>query len=96
MPYSPLTTAVCLPLDCYNCNWQCRYPSPWCITGIIPATITEAMELVLEDGDGGKNGRLFLQRPTSIKRGADFPRWRSPQAFLSTSLGRGVDVVRSQ
>ena len=25
MPYSPLTSVVCLPLECYGCNWNCRY-----------------------------------------------------------------------
>ena len=25
LPYSPLTSAVCLPLECYGCGWACRY-----------------------------------------------------------------------
>ncbi|MDR3358584.1 MAG: glycosyltransferase family 9 protein [Desulfovibrio sp.] len=95
MPYSPLTTAVCLPLECYNCNWRCRYSSPWCLAGIAPATVTEAVELVLERGGGGKNGRLFLQKPTSIKRGTHLPRWRSPRNFMASKFGQGVDVLRS-
>jgi ADP-heptose:LPS heptosyltransferase len=34
--YFPYGTArvVSHPLDCYECNWSCRYPEPYCLTNI--------------------------------------------------------------
>ena len=34
MPYSPLTSAVCLPLECFGCDWQCRYDKIRCVTDV--------------------------------------------------------------
>ncbi|HTY38565.1 MAG TPA: glycosyltransferase family 9 protein, partial [Bacteroidota bacterium] len=31
MPYSPLTTIACLPLDCYGCNWVCKHERAVCV-----------------------------------------------------------------
>jgi ADP-heptose:LPS heptosyltransferase/peptidoglycan/xylan/chitin deacetylase (PgdA/CDA1 family)/predicted O-methyltransferase YrrM len=43
MPYSPLTSVVCLPLECYGCNWHCRYERVHCVRDISPAVIQEAL-----------------------------------------------------
>ena len=43
MPYSPLTSIVCLPLDCYGCNWQCRFSHPRCVQDVMPRVISEAV-----------------------------------------------------
>jgi ADP-heptose:LPS heptosyltransferase/glycosyltransferase involved in cell wall biosynthesis len=43
MPFSPLTSLVCLPLDCYGCNWKCRNRVPFCIRGIHPAVLEQAI-----------------------------------------------------
>ena len=48
-PYSPLGTIVCLPLDCYLCNWECQYEKPYCISDISLRTI----EVALEETDRG-------------------------------------------
>ncbi len=37
MPYSPLTSVACLPLDCFGCNWNCRYKRPHCVKDVAPA-----------------------------------------------------------
>jgi ADP-heptose:LPS heptosyltransferase len=48
MPYSPLTSAVVLPLDCFGCNWRCRYDSAHCIANLTPevvkAAVTDALK----------------------------------------------------
>lgn len=31
------------PLPCFNCNWQCRFPEPQCITRIQPLAISKAL-----------------------------------------------------
>jgi len=50
MPYSPLTTAVCLPLECYYCNWRCRYQKNHCISDVMPEVIAEGIRQTLRGG----------------------------------------------
>lgn len=42
-PYSPLTTLACLPLDCFGCDWACRYPMAHCIHEVPPELLSEAI-----------------------------------------------------
>lgn len=42
-PYSALTTAVCLPLSCYQCNWRCLYQRVHCLHDITPNTVLKAV-----------------------------------------------------
>jgi ADP-heptose:LPS heptosyltransferase len=93
MPYSPKTTAVCLPLECYNCAWACRYPAPYCITGITPAAITQAVQIALEQGDAGNAGRLLLQGPVAQSQAQDMPRRQIPRKFLSSWRDRDLTVM---
>jgi ADP-heptose:LPS heptosyltransferase/glycosyltransferase involved in cell wall biosynthesis/predicted O-methyltransferase YrrM len=44
MPYSPLTSAVSLPVTCAGCNWVCRYESPVCVKDIDPVVVRQAVE----------------------------------------------------
>jgi FkbM family methyltransferase len=46
-PYSSLTSVVSMPLECYGCNWQCRFDRPHCIKDIAPAAISEAVRQTL-------------------------------------------------
>jgi glycosyltransferase involved in cell wall biosynthesis/ADP-heptose:LPS heptosyltransferase/SAM-dependent methyltransferase len=48
MPYSPLTTAVVLPLDCFGCNWQCPYDRTRCITNLAPDVVAAAITAALQ------------------------------------------------
>ena len=43
LPYSPLTTVATVPLDCFGCNWRCRYDTPHCITSLAPAVLDAAI-----------------------------------------------------
>ena len=42
-PYSPLTTLACLPLDCFGCDWVCRYSRAHCIHEVPPQVLAEAI-----------------------------------------------------
>jgi ADP-heptose:LPS heptosyltransferase len=42
-PYSPLTTLACLPLDCFGCDWVCRYPRAHCIHDVPAQVLAEAI-----------------------------------------------------
>jgi glycosyltransferase involved in cell wall biosynthesis/ADP-heptose:LPS heptosyltransferase/tetratricopeptide (TPR) repeat protein/ubiquinone/menaquinone biosynthesis C-methylase UbiE len=59
MPYSPLTSLVCLPLNCYGCDWTCRYKQVRCIRGVKPYVITRALEDCMS-GSSDKT-RIYLQ-----------------------------------
>jgi len=62
MPYSHLTSVVCLPLECYGCNWRCLYEEAHCICDILPEVITEAVHQTLLHSS--KKSRLFVQTCT--------------------------------
>lgn len=59
-PYSPLTSLVCLPLECYGCNWQCPHERWHCITEIAPGTVATAAERTFR-GFAPKP-RVFVQK----------------------------------
>jgi ADP-heptose:LPS heptosyltransferase len=93
MPYSAETTAVCLPLECFHCEWWCRYPNPYCITGITPPTITQAVNIALEQGDAGKSGRLLMQKATRVSQAQNMPRRQIPRKFMASCNGRDLAVM---
>ena len=43
MPTSPLTTAVCMPISCYGCNWRCIHNQAHCIRDIPPNLALKAL-----------------------------------------------------
>ncbi len=60
MPYSPLTSLVCIPLDCFGCNWSCRFPSQYCMRDIEPSAFSEAVRRTLDEPSS--TPRIFCQR----------------------------------
>lgn len=71
LPYSPLTSAVVLPLDCYGCNWRCPHPSHLCITNIAPEVVTSAIAATLK-GPSPKP-RIFAQMDQPGAAGSSLP-----------------------
>jgi len=63
MPYSPLTSVVCLPLECYGCNWKCRYDRPYCIQGIAPEIVQNAIKESLQNNS--IKPRIHVQHGTA-------------------------------
>jgi len=49
LPYSPLTSIVSLPLDCFGCNWECRFSQVHCIGDIPPQVVVAAIRKTLDD-----------------------------------------------
>jgi len=35
------------PLDCYECNWKCKFPEPYCITEITVDDVAQAVRAVM-------------------------------------------------
>jgi len=64
LPYHELTSIVYLPLDCFHCNWKCKFDSPYCITEIDPEVITNAINDVIN----GDFGHIYQQLYSRIDR----------------------------
>lgn len=80
MPYSPLTSVVCLPLECYGCNWKCKYQTEYCIKGVNPEVMTKAVEQTLMNRS--KKPRMFVQNSTLLNPQIDQPKWRLFSNFI--------------
>ncbi len=46
-PYSALTAVVCHPMKCFQCNWVCKFPRPYCIQNISSISLSEAIRKTL-------------------------------------------------
>ncbi len=59
MPYSNLTSIVTLPLDCFGCNWKCKYDETFCINSVDPLLIVKAADEALNKPS--KKPRIYFQ-----------------------------------
>ncbi len=83
LPYSPLTSIVSLPLDCYGCNGNCRYQRAHCIAGIAPETMARAIrETLAELSD---RPRLFAQGSEGWQPRENEPLWVPAESILRES-----------
>lgn len=88
-PYAENTVAICLPLECYNCNWKCRYKRAYCVAGIRPETVRQAVKKLLSERDGRRAMTLFMQAPGSWPQQGGLPAWQSPGDFIAAYKKRG-------
>lgn len=89
MPYSPLTSVVCLPLECYGCNWFCRYARPYCVKDIIPKALTEAIRRTWAEGSG--KPRVFVQGSSLWQNAAGMPKWKGFERWLDPA---SAEIIR--
>jgi len=80
VPYSPLTSVVCLPLDCYGCNWRCGYKRPHCVKDVAPQVFAEAVRQTLHKSS--KNIRIFVQAASLWNPESGQPNWRMAEKFF--------------
>jgi ADP-heptose:LPS heptosyltransferase/glycosyltransferase involved in cell wall biosynthesis/chemotaxis methyl-accepting protein methylase/Tfp pilus assembly protein PilF len=88
MPYSPLTSAVMLPLDCYGCNWQCRHSSVHCIKDISADVLAAAIQETL--AKTSPKPCLFLQPAAKWPTETGRPAWQRPDKLLN---GLDVEII---
>lgn len=82
MPYHPAAKAVCLPLNCYGCNWSCRYGTPYCIKSITPETVNIAIKKALAEVAVHKDKpEIIFESPTEWN--SDIPAWKLPESFIN-------------
>jgi len=92
MPYSKLTSVACLPLDCYGCNWKCRYEYPHCIRDVKPEIITQAVQQTFEKRS--EKPRVFLQGSSFWETKPGQPSWKPANGFLNVSNVEIITVER--
>lgn len=90
MPYSPLTTVVSLPLECYGCDWQCRYDRVYCVWDVAAEVISEAIRQTLS-GPSTKP-RVFVQGASlwNVVRGR--PRPKAPDKLIDMNCVKVICV----
>lgn len=93
MPYSPLTTIACLPLECYGCNWGCWYPRPHCIKDLSLDVLTEACRSALNNRSN--KIRIFVADHSAWQPNLGQPRWQSFEKRL-TCLNVEITLVKSK
>lgn len=90
IPYSYLTSAVCLPLSCYRCNWQCPYKSVPCINNINPETVMKAIRETLQKKSA--RPRLFVQGDDISGYSYDHPQWKWDEAMIKKNDAEIIPV----
>lgn len=83
MPYSELTTIVSLPIECFNCNWGCKYPEVYCIKMIDSKTLSEAIKDRLSL-DSNKS-RAFFQKRYTLDWLGEQPQFVEPKSVNSNN-----------
>jgi ADP-heptose:LPS heptosyltransferase/predicted O-methyltransferase YrrM len=81
MPYSPLTSVVCLPLECYGCNWECKFSRAHCVKDLNPLVITEAVRQTLRARS--EKIRVFCEAPSLWLPLQEEPLWKECREFLN-------------
>ncbi len=82
-PYSNLTSVAALPLQCFGCNWSCRYESAHCVKEISPEIVFKAFEHSLEKQDAPA---IFVQRQSDYSPSAHKPAWNSNMVSKRNAL----------
>ncbi|HYV30157.1 MAG TPA: glycosyltransferase, partial [Candidatus Binatia bacterium] len=93
LPYSPLTSVACLPLECYGCNWACKFSTVHCVKDLDPAVVAEAIRQTLAGPVA--RPRVFMQGSTLWQPDAHSPRWKSAERFLA-AVGAEILFVQPE
>ncbi len=88
LPYSPLTSVIALPLDCYNCNWKCKFFAPHCTKDVDPEVVTEAVRQSLISRSD--KPRIFVEGVDKWQSGPGRPKWQWFEDFIDIDA---VDIV---
>lgn len=64
MPYSKLTTAACVPLTCYRCDWRCMHAQTHCVRDVHWQTIAETVRVAL--AGASNEPRVVVQTTSAV------------------------------
>ena len=89
MPYSPLTSVVCLPLECFGCDWKCRYDKVYCVWNIATQVVSQAVRQTLTASS--QKPRVFVQGPSLWNPNPSEPDWKRFDEFINSL---GVEIIQ--
>jgi len=92
MPYSNLTSIACLPLDCYYCNWKCKYTETHCVKNLDPIVISMAIVETLKKMEN--KIRIFTQTHFQVDTGKICPKICSPLHFLNPDDVTMISIMK--
>jgi len=81
LPYSPLSSVVVLPLECFECNWHCRFTKVHCLQDIEPDVVVRAIERTVQ-GIGGRPRIFFPKYPSDWRAGTGEPALKSMASLI--------------
>ncbi|MCL5267390.1 MAG: tetratricopeptide repeat protein [Bacteroidetes bacterium] len=80
MPYSPTTSLVTLPLECFDCDWTCKFKKAHCVMDLAPEVIEYAVKETLRTKSD--KPRMFLHPQSRWAQGKNMPAWKMAGKFL--------------
>lgn len=92
MPYSSLTTVVCLPLGCYGCDWKCKYRRVYCVRNVRDDVFAMGIREALSRMD--ENPRVVVQGKSHWSVLNGMPKWESFEKVLDPKNVTVVEVEK--
>ncbi len=80
MPYTPTTSLVTLPLECFDCDWTCRYQKAHCVIDISPDVLEFAVRETLRVNS--EKPRMFVEPQSRWIQGSGMPAWKMAGKFF--------------
>lgn len=80
LPYSNLTSIIALPLECYGCNWQCKYSETFCFTKLESTFVIKCINDVFYKKLGEKP-KIYVQSHINGDTN-NYPRWKWFDEFI--------------
>ncbi|MCH7964454.1 MAG: FkbM family methyltransferase, partial [Bacteroidetes bacterium] len=89
MPYSKLTSVVALPLECYRCNWKCKYESAHCVEDVDYKVLEEAVKQTFNSKSD--KSRVFIQSTFESETEGNKPVWYLNDELLANN---NVEIIK--
>ncbi len=80
MPYASTTSLVTLLLECFDCDWTCKYKRAHCVADVAPEVLEFAVRETFRVSSA--RPRLFVHPQSRWKPGKDRPSWKMAGKFL--------------
>ncbi len=80
MPYSSTTSLATLPLECFDCDWNCKYQRAHCVMDVAPEVVEFAVRETLRKK--ADKPRLFIHPQSRYTQGENMPAWKIACKFL--------------
>lgn len=81
MPYTPKTSLVTLPLECFDCDWNCRFTRAHCVSDVAPEVVEHAVRETLHRSSD--KPRIFIHPQSGWHKSAGLPEWKFAGKFLA-------------